>query len=131
MEDKYLSIGAICLTVVGLLFQHFAVLAGIKERITALETKMDLFWKAIESNVVQMLKTYPTNIRKDILLDKLSSAELNLDETYELRTIITGEMQTSKNERIAYVLLLASIEQRIYDYKTNNKKSLWTRFLSQ
>ena len=134
MESIYLSITAISLTVIGLLFQHFAVLSKIKERLTALETKMDLFWKAIEGNIVKMLKTFPTNINKDILLDKLSQKELDIMEAEKLRTILIGEMETTKtNNKLAYVLVIARLEQLLWDIRNNNKnhkKSLWRRFLS-
>jgi ribosome biogenesis SPOUT family RNA methylase Rps3 len=129
MNPTYLSIFAICLTIIGLLFQHFAVLSGIKERITALETKMELFWKAIETNVSQLLKSYPTNIDKDILLDKLSNRELTLEDAQALRTVLIGEMECTKtNNKLAYILIIARVEQTIKELLNPEKKSIWKKF---
>ncbi len=130
MNGIYLSIGAMILTVIGFLFQQFSVLAGVKERLTALETKMDLFWKAIEGNVIKLLKTYPTEIDKDVLLDKFSRRELSKEEAYQLRTILIGEMETTKtNNTLAYVLLIGRLEQILHENK-NNCKTLWNRLFS-
>jgi hypothetical protein len=128
-SSDYIAITAVALTLVGFLIQHFAVLGGMKERIAALETKMEIFWKAVGANVAQMLKSYPTNLRKDILLEKLSTKEITLDESYELRTILKGEMQLAEKERIGYVLLIAGIDVVIYDLKQTQRKSLWKRCL--
>ena len=130
MDSQSLSIFAIVLSVCGLAFQQFGVLSKMKERITSLETKIDLFWKAIENNVVTLLKTYPTNITKDVLLDKLTNDELTLEDAQLLRTILLGEMATAAEKKLAYVLIVARLEQKIFDLKNNNKKSLWTRLLS-
>lgn len=116
MASTYLSICAIFLTVVGLLIQHFCVLSAIKERLVRLETKMELFWGTIETNVSKMLKTYPTNIRKDILLDKFANKELVRDEAFELRTILIGELEATgmkRQETLAYILVIARIDQII------------------
>jgi hypothetical protein len=127
--SDYISIIAVVLTLVGFLIQHFAVLGGMKERIAALETKMEIFWQAVGANVAQMLKSYPTNIRKDILLEKLSTKEITLDESYELKTILKGEMQLADRERIGYVLLIAGIDVVIYELKQSKRKPLWKRCL--
>jgi hypothetical protein len=126
----YLPVIAICLTIIGLLFQHFFVLSGMKERLTSLEVKMDLFWKAIEGNVVKLLKSYPTYINKDILLDKFSNKELEIDDAHRLRTILIGEMEnTETNNKLAYVLIIARLEQIIYELKSG-KKPIWKKLLS-
>jgi hypothetical protein len=134
----FLSLGALGLTVAGLLFQNFGILSGIKERVASLETKMDLFWKVVEGNMSQLLKSYPTNIRKDILLDKFSKAELNLGEAEELRTIMICEMnktqksiKVQKGNIVAYVLVIGRLDQVIHDLMINHKKPLWKRLFSQ
>ena len=131
---EYLPIIAICVSIIGLLYQQFGVLENIKERLSALETKMDLFWKAIEGNVAHMLKTFPTNINKDILLDEFSKGELTLEEAQKLRTILMGEMEISDKSaignKLAYVLVIGRLEQVIHDLRNNHKKTIWQRFLS-
>lgn len=122
MSPEQLSITAICLTVIGLLFQHFVILSGIKERLGRLEVKMDLFWRVIETNVSDMLKSYPTNMEKDILLDKFSRRELNLKEAERLRTILICEMKKEENpaHKLAFVLILTGIEKTLVDLKGIN-----------
>lgn len=132
MEDKYLSITAIVLTIVGLLFQHFGVLANMKERISTLETKMELFWGTVEKNVGALLKTYPTNIGKDVLIDKMIDGVLTEEEARLLKTILIGEMDNkSVEQRLPYVLVIGRLDSLLYVLKSQKeKKSLWKRLFS-
>jgi hypothetical protein len=116
-EMIYLPVAAIIVSICGLLFQYFGVITRILERLTRIETKTDLFWKCVESGVVTMLKTYPSKVAKDVLLDKMVHNELALQEAQELRTILCEEMKPKENgaERLAYVLALARLEQIIFD----------------
>ena len=130
LNNEYLSIGAMGLTVAGLAFQHFSVLSKIKERLTSLETKTDLFWKIIEGNVVKLLKTYPTNIDKDILLDKLSNGELVITEAERLRTVLSSELEnTKKNNKLAYILVVARLEILLTEIKNKKSKKSIMSFL--
>jgi len=123
VTDNYLSLTAIFISVFGLLFQHFAVISGIKERITRLETKTELFWKCVETGIVGMLKSYPTNISKDVLLDKMLHNELTLDNAQELRLIIKEEMELTKKENVLiYVLALGRLEQVIFELMPRKEK---------
>lgn len=118
------SIVAILIAISGFIFQQFGVISGIKERLSSLETKMDLFWKGIENKVVEMLKSYPTFLEKDVLLDKMTRKELNQEEAERLRTILTGEMDKNNNDdarKIAYVLVIGRLEQIILDIKDKTK----------
>jgi hypothetical protein len=127
--SDYIAITAVILTVIGFMINHFAIISKLQERLTALETKMEIFWKAVGNHVAEMLKSYPTNIEKDILLEKLSTKEITLEEAYKLKTIVKGEMQKAANERLAYILLLAGIDVVIYEIKTEKRKPLWKRCL--
>lgn len=115
-------------TTIGLLLQYFMVILKMKEdfakdiseirsRMTALETKTELFWRCIENKVVDMLKSYPTNIDKDVLLDKFVSKEITLDEVIILKTILEGELKLAEKEKFGYVLILGRLEQVIYDLR--------------
>ena len=128
---EYLPVVSIIIAISGFLYQQFAIISGLRERITSLETKMGLFWKAIEGNVASMLKTYPTNIDKDILLDKLTQDELGVAEAERLRTVLIAEMERARAEdRLVYILIIARLEQLLYDVRKAEKrtrKSLWSR----
>lgn len=121
---EYLGVVSILIAISGFIFQQFGVISGVKERLTALETKMDIFWKAIEGKVVEMLKSYPSYIEKDTLLDKMAKMELNVEEAEKLRTILACEFTAEKQDngkKIAYTLTLARLEQIIVDIKNSNK----------
>jgi cell shape-determining protein MreC len=118
---------AIFLTIVGLIVQHFGVISKIaqrvssleticesiedtteiRERCASLETKVDLFWKLVEENVSELLKS-PHNLHKDDLLDKLKAKELNLDEARELEQILDSEVRDKAldgGSKLAYILV--------------------------
>jgi hypothetical protein len=128
-SSDYIAIATAVLMVLGFIVNHLAVIAKLQERLAALETKMEIFWKAVGNHVSEMLKSYPTNIEKDILLEKLATKEITLEEAYKLKTIVKGEMQKAENERLAYILLLAGIDVVIYEIKTEKRKPLWKRCL--
>jgi len=92
-------------------------IADLRSKMSSLETKTELFWRCIEGRVVEMLKSYPTNLNKDVLLDKLSDNSLTLREAEELRTILGCELDKAVDKQFAYVLALGLIEQKIYDLR--------------
>ncbi len=127
MHTNFIAIVALVVSVLGLLFQHLGVITDIKERLTRLETKTELFWKCIEENMVKLLKSYPTNPRKDILLDKMLHNELNLESAQELRTVLKGEMdielaESNNSNALTYVLVISRLEQIIFDKNTGKIK---------
>jgi MFS superfamily sulfate permease-like transporter len=133
---QYLPIAAIIISLLGLLISYLAQKESQRRwqneqtrlqanadrerdsKITRLETQVELFWKAIEGNVGQLLKS-PTHIEKDLLLDKLAHRELNLTEAETLRSILTDEMQLHGRDNgiIAYALIIGRLEQIIYDLR--------------
>jgi len=117
---------AIAVSILGLILQYFAFIVNIQTRLSTVETKIDLFWKAIETNVIKMLKNYPTNINKDVLLDKLVNHELSLQEAQLLRTILIGDMNNIQDHhnQLAYVLGIARVEIEITELKKKNGNCL-------
>lgn len=142
MELKdFLPIIAIFVSITGLLYQYFGVILKIREdmgkdkesiskdigeiksKISSLETKTELFWRCIEGKVVDMLKTYPTNIDKDVLLDKFKENSLTIEEAERLRTALNCEIQNTQDKQLAYILALARLEQIIYDLRNKIDKA--------
>lgn len=106
----YISLAGLLISICGLLWQHFKTIAGINERLSTMETKIDLFWKAVEKHVVDLLKA-PHTKRYDVLLDKLVQGTLTNEEARELKGYLTNHLKTAKaSKRLAMVLLLARIE---------------------
>jgi len=137
MEDikTLLAILSMLISIIGLLYLHFGVIMKLKDDIAKVKddnskdlievnskldkmcVKTDLFWQIIEGKVVDVLKSFPTYLEKDILLDKLSDKSLTLSEAERLRTTLDGEMKLTKDNQFAYILILARLEQLIYDLR--------------
>jgi hypothetical protein len=137
MEDikTFLAILSMLISIIGILYLHFGVIMKLKDDIAKVKedstrdlietnskldkmcVKTDLFWQIIEGKVVNVLKSFPTDLGKDILLDKLIEKSLTLPEAEKLRTTLDGEMQLTKDNLFAYVLILARLEQLIYDLR--------------
>lgn len=111
------SICAVVLCAAGLTFQHFGVLSSIKERLTAVETKVSLFWQAVGVKVADMLKS-PTNLRKDELLDKVKNGNMTMAEAIELKGILEKEFRDKDLDSglsVAYVCMIGHLELKIYE----------------
>lgn len=112
-----------------LLFIYFGVVLKIKEDIAKLdsrlgsqEVKTDLFWRCIEYKAGELLKSYPTDKEKDLLLDKLRERSLSLQGAEILRTILDGEMgMDGSKDKFCYILLIARLEQIIHDLRKEAK----------
>ncbi len=123
---EYLPIIAIVVSVGGLLFQYFGWItkilgrfAEITGRLIRLETQIDLYWKSVESVVIGALKTFPTDIGKDVLLDKLMHNELTLYEAERLRTILEEEMKQNNDydKMWAYALSFQRLAKILVDLR--------------
>jgi hypothetical protein len=109
--------------VVGLLGLYFGPITKMKEDIAAIKVKVDLYWKGIEDLVIERLKSYPSNIDKDVLLDKFKQREINLSEALTLRTILKEELRLNGDpaKEFAYVLALPLLETHIDELKRRGK----------
>jgi hypothetical protein len=109
--------------VVGLLGLYFGPITKMKEDIAAIKVKVDLYWKGIEDLVIERLKSYPSNIDKDVLLDKFKQRELSLSEALTLRTILKEELRLNGDpaKEFAYVLALPLLETHIDELKRRGK----------
>jgi hypothetical protein len=118
----YFGLAGVIIAVAGLLITYFGFVLKVSERMTKVETKVDLFWKVIETNVGSLLKS-PTHVEKDMLLDKLSHRELNIKEAETLRSILTDEMQLKgrSDAIIAYSLIIGRLEQILYELRSKKK----------
>ena len=89
------------------------------ERIKALEVKMELFWDAVSSNVITMLK-HPAAKRRDELLDRLGDKSITLAEMEELKQLLTcdvklNDVKLKSRESLAAAVVVARINQKLYD----------------
>ena len=89
---------------------YFGFINKLTERITKVEVKNDLFWKALENKLADMLKS-PTHLNKDILLEKFKLGLLNQEEMVVLSTILTEEYNVCKSLPLA--MLISRLESEI------------------
>ena len=118
-----ISVGSFLITYFGFIRTQEDRAVKQENRMTSLETKVDLFWKVVETNVGQLLKS-PTHAEKDMLLDKLAHQELNIEEAERLRSILTDEMQLKgrDNGTIAYELIIGRLEGLLYEMRMEKTK---------
>jgi uncharacterized protein YsxB (DUF464 family) len=97
----------------------------IKTQIANMQTKTDLFWKCIETHLSSLLKSYPSDIEKDVLLTKMAERKLTINEAHQLKEILICEMNIKKSQDksiiIAYTLAIAGLEQIIYEIEKGQK----------
>lgn len=112
----------------------------VLERLACIETKLEIYWNMIDEKMLHLLKSYPTNLEKDMLLDRQLHNTLTLSEAERLRTIISCEFELEKNRKqdekttglgIAYILELGRLEQIIFELLTISNQELISRTLKK
>lgn len=90
----------------------------MKERIKAVEVKIEPFWHLVETQLPKLLHQ-DTALRKDGLLDKMASGKLTYEEAAELDGILENELKgsTMPDRTVVYVLVLGRLKQIIRDFK--------------
>ena len=113
-----LPIIAIIVSIAGLLFQYFGMIAGIKERLAKIETKVELFWKVVEENIPKLLMRNSTP-ETDKLVAELTNPEMPETHLSKLKVLLRVELQESKDkaEILAVIMALGRIEQRLFETK--------------
>lgn len=128
----YIAVGGFILSVVGMLYQHFGVIMKLQQQISdvkgevdSLKVKVEPFWKLVETNLPQLLM-HPTSKEKDILLAKMASGDLPLDEAYHLRALLMEDCANIANPQLAVarVLVMARLEQRIMELKAQPRRHI-------
>ncbi len=92
-----------------------AAFALLLDRVTRLETKIEIFWKTMEQTMVNVLHS-PHTPEFDKLLETLSNASLNMIQAERLKVLLLDEVKTANvgnSRKIAASILLARIEQVI------------------
>lgn len=87
-------------------------LNSVVERLVAVETKIDVFWKGIAIDAAKMLhQPHPEFARRDTLLEKFTFDELTREEAQELANALMPVYNSSTKiaERIAAGILLRTL----------------------
>ncbi len=102
--------------VLGFIWIYFGALLNIKERLVALETKMELFWKPLQDFLTTAIH-HPITPSMDEKLERFDT--LTIDELYELKAEIKqqGEkLEDPKDVKALYLILLISrINGKLHD----------------
>lgn len=112
-----LALGAMGISIVGLLFQHFGVIGALKERLTALETKVELFWGIVEREMVNILHS-PHAPERDWYLDRIKAGTITEEEAGVLLHILrqdldeAKELGTPRGEWLVLALMVARLETK-------------------
>lgn len=93
-------------------------------RLVTLETKTALFWKVVEEGVIDMIKQ-PIHFEKDNLLDNF--ANLSGEDLLKLKFMLQDELVELRKKKdpktVAYVLMLARIDQRLFEKQCGCEES--------
>lgn len=80
-----------------------------EKRFTKWESRFELIWKPIEAKVIDILKSYPSRIDKDVLMDKFYRRDITVDEAETLWTILCEEEKLADSNKRLYYGLLQSV----------------------
>jgi hypothetical protein len=88
---------------------------SISNRITALETKIEIFWRALSEKAASVLHS-PHTPKLDMLLERYNNSLLTNEELKELITML-NEIERSEEDKatkLAAVILLLTIKMRYH-----------------
>ncbi len=95
----------------------------LEQRIVSVETKVNLFWKVVETEIPRLLKA-PHTEEFDGLLDKFQEKKADYDELKKLKAIIEMDL-TDKDgppgRKLAELLLLPAIQERMQKLDSKGK----------
>lgn len=89
--------------------KHSESFIELLERMTVMETKMDLFWKIVENKMPSMLRM-PTHLEMDLLLDKMTAGKLNYSEMNDLKMRLNDIVYNNEKD-VMKIFVLARLEQ--------------------
>ncbi len=113
--EVLISFTSLLATVIGLTMQYFGVIVGVKERLSKIEVKTDLFWGLVQQNLPNLLHADHTP-RKDFLLGKMQEDKLTRDEMLELEKMLEEEMKhTAPDKILTYIFVIAALKRRLLD----------------
>lgn len=105
-------------------YVYFKEVAGIKERLISLETKITPFWNWIDKSLPNILKS-PHTKEFDSLLDKYQTDRdgMSINELERMKCILDDEIKNTDKEKILlYVLMLIGLDAYINERMKLEKK---------
>jgi hypothetical protein len=106
-------------TIVGFAIGYFKYITDIQVRLSRMETKVDLFWGALETNLPGvLLKGNPLDhdSKVAILLRSFQSGEISKKDFPELVRLLEVEVNNdehSPGEKLAMIFMVATVKQKM------------------
>jgi|WetSurMetagenome_2_1015567.scaffolds.fasta_scaffold798856_1 hypothetical protein len=107
------------ITIGGFVLGYFKYITDIQVRLSRMETKVDLFWGALESNLPGvLLKGNPLdhNSRVAILLTQFKEDVIKPENYPELVRLLENEVNNDDHtpgEKLAMIFMVATVKQRM------------------
>ena len=96
----------------------YSRIGKLQEDFSAMNVKVNLFWKTIEDNLPRLIKR-PTHKRMDDLLDKFREKTITIEEMAELKPLleelVKQDLADKNNQALGDMLMLGLINIRLYD----------------
>ena len=106
------------ISIAGLAIVLIGGLVKVMSRLTAVETKVEVFWKNVSYDAAKILHSPdPAHKRMDELIEKFLDDQIERDELNEFAKRLRQKKDDTglvKGERLAAAMLLRAVEQR-YD----------------
>lgn len=95
----------------------------IKQALAEIKAINDLWRDCIKSNITGLLKTAPTDYKKDVLLTEFENNKISLEDAKHLREILLYEKDLPENKSLlwAYTQYLVAIEMEIHELRRVEK----------
>lgn len=111
MEVDPFVLAGLAIPLIGLLVEHFHYNAGLQERMGKIETKVDLFWGALETRLPDVLlkgNPLPSDSKVAMLLKKYKDNTIANGDIPELIQLLDDESKNTEHspgELLAIVLM--------------------------
>lgn len=96
------------ISLLGLAISYFGFIMQITNRLTAVETRNEVFWKVLEPHMAAIIHS-PMHKNRDDLVDRLINKTITLEQAEELICLLEENIKENHNEgkQLASALLLA------------------------
>lgn len=111
-----ISIVSVAISAVSLFFVYIKVVKEQEQRLTRLETKMELIWNYVDDNMGKILHS-PHTPEIDALIEKMPKVSLFEAEKLKCLLIPDWEKEKDPQKRKVYGLYLARLDSLIIDKK--------------
>lgn len=115
-SSDIIALIAVGISAIGIVVVYVEGVIKMRERMTKVETKIEIFWKDVCYDAAKILHTpHPENQRRDFLLEQFMAQKITRDELAELIMLlkkIIDEKWREMGERTAASNMLRALERQ-------------------